>query len=119
MRFSTAVACAIIVPVCHFWAVVTMTATGFNQLTTDNEIYGINSRPVILTGKYSILDGEAQAGTFGTGDNSNCPDADHLTGRDQHKNGHVGICVFVLPLPGHYPCVISGQLQWLQQDFVT
>ena len=76
----------------------------------DNEIYGINSRPMILTGKYSYLDGEAQAGTFGTCDNSNDPGADHLTGQDQHKDGHLGIYVFVLPLPGPYPCVMSGQL---------
>ena len=48
---------------------------------------------MILTGKYSILDGEVQAGTFGTGDNSNDPDADHLTGQDQRKNGHVAIYV--------------------------
>ena len=78
-------------PVCPFRKVLTMTATGFCQLTMDNEIIGISSRLTILTGKYLYLGCEAQGGPFWTGDNSNDPDADHLTGQDQHKNGHLGI----------------------------
>ena len=85
---------------CHFWPVVTMTATGFCQLTMDKERYGMTSRLPILTGNYLYLDGEAHAGTFSTGDNSNDPDGDRLTGQDQHRNGHLGIiCVLALLLP--------------------
>ena len=69
----------------------------------------MNSRRPFLTGNYSYLDGEAQARNVWTGNNSNDLDADRLTGQDQRQNGHLGMYVLVLPLPGLYPCVISGQ----------
>ena len=64
---------------------------------------------ITLTDNYSYLDGEAQARNVWTGKNSNDLDADRLTGQDQRQNGHLGMYVLVLPLPGLYPCVISGQ----------
>ena len=74
-----------------------------------------------MPGNYSYLDGETQAGTFWAGDNSNDPDADHLTSQNQHKkNGHLGIYVLVPMLPGRYPCVLSGKLfQLLPQEVVS
>ena len=79
----------------------------------DKERYGMTSRLPILTGNYLYLDGKAQAGNFWTGNNSNDPDADRLTGQDQHRNEHLGIIyVLALLLAPLYscPCVIFGQL---------
>ena len=59
---------------------------------------------------YPYVDSWAQAGTFWTGNNSNDPDANHLTGQDHHRNGHQDIYVLVLLLSALYLCVGSRQL---------
>ena len=87
-----------------------MTATGFCQLTMGKERYGTYSRLRILTGNCLYLDGEAHAGSFWTGINSNDRDPDHLTSQDQHNIGHLGVYVLVPWLPGLCTCVLSGQL---------
>ena len=49
-----------------------------------------------------------QAETLRTGNNGNDPDADHITGQDQHKkNGHMAmkVLVLLLSLQGLYTCV--------------
>ena len=46
---------------------------------------------MIMTVRYSYVDSWAQAETYTMGDNSNDPEADHRTGQDQHRNGHLGI----------------------------
>ena len=52
---------------------------------------------------YSYLVGEAQAGIFFTAKNINDPDADCLTGQNQHKNARLSIYVLILQLPGLHP----------------
>ena len=52
-----------------------------------------------------------QAETLRTGNNGNDPEANHVTGHDQHKKGHMGIFVLARPLlPGLYPYVVSGKV---------